>query len=321
MEKLDLAKRQAGFLARKYTRLIVLDIDNTVFDWVTYYVHCLNKLFDSVSILTGLPTSLLARESRAVFEEQGTIEYPFLIQELPSVVEHYQGNIEQLLKEAVAQGRDAFKAEAQSHLICYEGVQETLATLKKRWPNTPIIALTDAPRYVAMWKLNKLEILHYFDALYGLPDPRIPICDSSQQVKVAPDILVKHLQRNAFDFKGRIRTLPEDYEKPGTRGLKTVLMDHDMEGYSHQVLWVGDNLRKDVGLGRQLGVKTAWAKYGTQIDEQIRQQLLVFSPLSNVHKNVSLNPQSADSPEPDIVLETFPNILEACETLFPTADV
>lgn len=302
-------------LTRKFDKILILDIDNTVFDWVTYYVNCMDALFKKVEEVTGVPVDTLAHESKKVFEAQGSIEYPFLIQELPSVIAYYKGNSDKMVAEAVDLGRIAFKDAAENHLKPYESVLETFSTIKEKWPEFPIIALTDAPRYVAMWKLNKLGILHYFDALYGLSDPKIPTDPENQKAKVAPEILMKHLQQNCFDFKGIVRTLPEDYEKPGTRGLKTVLMDHEMEGHYDHVLWVGDNLRKDVGLGRRLGIKSAWARYGTKIDPKVKEALLTFSPEINVHKNVALDPQSENSPTPDVVFDCFSELIPAIENL------
>ena len=294
-------------------KLIVLDIDNTVFNWVEYYVACMNALLKKVSKVTGIPLDTLYLEARHIFEMEGSIEYPFLIQEMPSVIEHYGSEIDRMLREAVEPGRQAFNSEAKNTLVPYPLVKETMQTIKQRWPKIPVIALTDAPRYVAMWKLNKLGLLPYFDAVYGLSDPRIPTDTVSQRVKVDPEILMKHLQKTSFDFTGRIRILPEDYEKPGTKGLKTVLMDFEMESHLGDVLWVGDNLRKDVGLGRRLGVHTGWAKYGTVIRDEARQLLLKFSPQNNIAKNVSLDPLSQDAPQPDFVLENFEDIIPATE--------
>lgn len=295
--------------------LIVLDIDNTVFNWVEYYTAAMNAMLRVVSQATGLPMAQLFTEARAVFEREGSIEYPFLVQELPSVVQHFRGAVPRILKEAVDPGRTAFNAAAAVHLKPYPGVLETLAAFRSQHSQLPIVALTDAPRYVAMWKLNKLGLLAYFDAVYGLPDPRIPIDPQSQEVKVDAEILVKHLQKSNFDFAGRIRVLPDDYEKPGVRGLRTVLMDYDMDTRLDRVLWVGDNLRKDVGLGKKLGVHTGWARYGTQIKPDAKALLLQFSPLSNVSKNVSLDPQQEGSPQPDFELEQFADLLKAVESL------
>ncbi|MGK3850798.1 hypothetical protein ABI057_15435, partial [Enterococcus faecium] len=89
-----------------------------------------------------------------------------------------------------------------------------------------------------------------FDAVYGLPDPRLPTHDKLGKVKVGSEILLKHLSQHNFAFAGKIRVLPDDYEKPGRRGLKTVLMDFDLDEAGaadrRQVVWVGDNRRKDV---------------------------------------------------------------------------
>jgi FMN phosphatase YigB (HAD superfamily) len=295
------------------SKLIVLDIDNTVFNWVEYYVACMCAMMDKVSLLTGIDRAILFEESRPIFEREGSIEYPFLIQQLPSVIAYYEGDVARMLSEAVEEGRKAFNTTAKEALKPYDDVIATLEKVKDKYPAIPIIALTDAPRYVAMWKLNKLGLLRFFSAVYGLPDPTIPIDAATQEVKVDKEILVKHLQKFNFGFEGRIRILPDDYEKPGTKGLKTVLMDFDMEPHLGDVLWVGDNLRKDVGLGKRLGVHTVWAQYGTIIRSEAKDLLLQFSPMGNVAKNVALDPKNSESPQPDFVLESFADIMQAIE--------
>ncbi|MEY4631007.1 MAG: hypothetical protein RIQ81_1127 [Pseudomonadota bacterium] len=294
------------------TALIVTDIDNTVFDWVTYYVRSFSALLREVEGVTGISYARLAAESQEVFTRHGSIEYPFLIQELPSVVAHYGDDIDLMLTEAVDRGRRVFMKTAEAHLRPYDSVVETLVKIRADYPDVPLVALTDAPRYVAMWKLNKLGLLPYFNAVYGLADPRIPTCERNGRVKVDPEILLKHLQQVNFGFKGRIRILPDDYEKPGTRGLKTVLMDYSLDedpAHRQSVLWIGDNLRKDVGLGQRLGVRTAWAKYGVLTNEELYRELHLFSPVANVHKNASFAAGDKDAPQPACILDKFAAIL------------
>lgn len=296
-------------------KLIVLDIDNTVFNWVEYYVSCMCALGDQVSLLTGIPRDVLFEESRPVFEREGSIEYPFLIQQLPSVVNYYNHDVPRMLGEAVDEGRKAFNTAAEATLKPYPHVIQTLEKVRALYPDIPLVALTDAPRYVAMWKLNKLGLLSYFSAVYGLGDPNLPIDEKTDEIKVDKEILLKHVKRSRFGFEGRIRVLPDDYEKPGVKGLKTVLMDFEMESHLSDVLWVGDNLRKDVGLGKRLGVHTGWARYGTDVRKEARDILLQFSPMGNVAKNVALDPQSDESPRPDFVLESFADIIPAIDLL------
>ena len=292
--------------------LIVTDIDNTVFDWVKYYVHSFGTLLHFVEKIIKVPYAQLAAEAREVFSAHGSIEYPFLIQELPSVEKHYGTNIDKMLNEAVEPGRLAFMKTAEDHFHTYEGVIDTLARIKSDYPDLPVVALTDAPRYVAMWKLNKLGVLGYFNAVYGLADPRIPTCEITNRVKVDPEILLKHLQQSNFGFDGKIRILPDEYEKPGVRGLKTVLMDFELDEKDrrHEVLWIGDNLRKDVGLGSKLGVQTVWASYGAAPGKDLLEKLAEFSPPQNIHKNAYIKVGTEEAPKPDHSIKNFRELLE-----------
>lgn len=290
--------------------LLVSDIDNTLFDWVKYYVHAFSALLRQVEKSIGVPYAQLAEEAKQVFIDHGSIEYPFVVQELPSVIAFCAEDIDHMLAKIVAPARDAFNAEAARHLKPYDDVPATLATLRERHQGVPVVALTDAPRYVAMWKLNKLGLLPHFDAVYGLADPRLPT--SEGRVKVDPEILLKHLKKDNWGYSGKIRILPDDYEKPGTKGLKTVLMDYELDeppAERHRVVWIGDNERKDVGLGKRLGVRTIWASYGRPAPDLLT-RLIEFSPPQNVHKNASLPSNSPDNPKPDVVLQSFAEILK-----------
>lgn len=298
------------------TSLLVLDIDNTIFDWVVYYTNAFWAMIENVSQVVKVDADQLAVEAREVFESHGSIEYPFVIQQLPSVDKFFGDDIDRMLKLAVNPSREIFLDVAKKNMAPYDGVVEGFKQLRQKFPDVPRVALTDAPRYVAMWKLNKLGLLNEFSAVYGLADPRIPTCDRTQRVKVDPKILLKHLQQSNFGFTGKIRILPDEYEKPGTRGLKTVLMDFDLDedaNKRHHVLWVGDNLRKDVTLGQKLGVRTAWAKYGAVKDKELLARLHKFSPMQNIHKNAALPSDSSDTPKPDIVLESFMDLLKVID--------
>jgi ribonucleotide monophosphatase NagD (HAD superfamily) len=77
---------------------------------------------------------------------------------------------------------------------------------------------------------------------------------------------------------------------------------------------VGDNLRKDIGLGNRLGVRSAWAKYGTNIEEHLLKSLALFSPPLNVHKNVYLSSDDPAAPKPNVVFHSFAELLAEIES-------
>lgn len=271
-------------------------------------------MLSTLSSITSVPYAKLANEAKSVFAEYGSTEYPFVAQELPSIVEFYNFDIDRMLEECVLPAREAFLRSAEPFLVTYPGVIKTLQTIKESHPEIPIAALTDAPRYVAMWKLNKLKILHYFDAVYGLGDPRIPICRKTKKIKVQPDLLLKHLERKDFGFRGKIRVLPDDYEKPGTKGFKTVLIDYDLDEQPElraSVLWIGDNQRKDIALGNKVGVTTCWARYGTRIDPRIMDVLNAFSPPQSIAKNAALRPTEQLNITAHYTIDSFEEILNS----------
>lgn len=292
-------------------KLIVTDIDNTVFDWVSYYVRAVEGLIEFLAHQSGIEKNILFEEARSVFGAQGSIEYPFLVQQLPSILKQFGNSREQLLGVVVSGARNAFRIAAQDWLRPYPGVEETLKQIRVSLPGVPIAALTDAPRYVAMWKLDKLGVLSYFDAIYGLPDPRIPTDVERRWVLVDDEILFKHLNPSDFGFTGNVRVLPGNYEKPGDFGLRTVLMDYRIDSKEDRsdVIWIGDNLRKDVGLGQSLGVSTAWARYGASPGQDLLDRLALFSPKENQEKNVNLAPVEGQSLA-DFVLDEFADVLK-----------
>ena len=294
-------------------KLFVTDIDNTLFDWVGYYVVAIRALLAEVEAITRVPKAQLYCEARDVFTAHASIEYPFVVQELPSVIQHFGDDIDGMLRQVVNPARAAFLAAGAVKLTPFAGVVATLTELRRRCPQLPCVALTDAPRYVAMWKLNKLGLLPFFDAVYGLPDPRLPTHEKLARVKVDSEILLKHVSRHNFAFAGKVRILPDEYEKPGTRGLKTVLMDYELDEapaeVRRSVVWVGDNRRKDVALGKRLGVFTAWAEYGIASASDVL-LLAEFSPLINIEKNAEITAQAPNGPRPDVTLKSFSEILQ-----------
>ena len=75
------------------------------------------------------------------------------------------------------------------------------------------------------------------------------------------------------------------------------------------VVWVGDNRRKDVALGKRLGVFTAWAEYGIASASDVL-LLAEFSPLINIEKNAEITAQAPNGPRPDVTLKSFSEILQ-----------
>lgn len=289
------------------TKLLVLDVDNTVFCWPKFFIPAFKAQLKFIEQKTGIPYNQLCKEVSEIFIQHHTIEYPFVTQQLPSVIKYCENNTDRILYEITEPARLHFSNVAFPNLKPYKNVVDTLIYMKKNHPTMKIVALTDAPTYVTIWKLNKMGLLHYFDGIYGLEDPKLPIEDI--EIRVVPEILLKHLSKHKFNFNGKIRALPNDYEKPGVKGMKTILIDYDMDLPKDRkhVIYVGDNLKKDIGLADKLNITSVWAKFGTEIDPSLYTTMQEFAPGKFIYRNVS--EQATETPKPDHIINDFSEIL------------
>lgn len=247
-------------------KLVVIDVDFTCWNWAPYLFYSTQAMLKKVSQITGISVDNLKKEAKEVFYEHGTLEYPFLIQSLPSVKKCYAGvSFEHFLEGCLHPAMNCFKEFAKDYFRCFPTVPETLREIHSM--GIPIAVLTDAPRYVVLWRLKKLGLLDYLDSVWGLEDPRLPVCEETGKVLVSPETLHKHNRKDFCGFRGHTEILPADYEKPDKRGLSRVLLHYDLLQEPHSVLWVGDNPIKDVAVGKAVGVCTIWAEYGVRAYE------------------------------------------------------
>jgi phosphoglycolate phosphatase len=140
-----------------------------------------------------------------------------------------------------------------------------------------VVALTDAPRNAVEYRVRLLELDGLLDALYTLRSYRLPR-------NVNPEIR----RRDAAGYyqlkQTRVVELPRSAEKPSPAGLRRVLRDLGLE--AREVLYVGDNVRKDMALARACGAVGVWAEYGTYVSAEYRDRLAVISAKSVTLKHV-----------------------------------
>ncbi len=79
--------------------------------------------------------------------------------------------------------------------------------------------------------------------------------------------------------------LPHDAEKPSPVGLARILSDFGLAG--REVLYVGDNVKKDMPVARACGVTGVWAEYGTYVSGEYRERLAIISAKSVTRRHVA----------------------------------
>jgi phosphoglycolate phosphatase len=181
---------------------------------------------------------------------------------------------------------------------------KTIQKLKTNFPNTKLVVLSDAPHRSVLWRLHRLGLANYFDGIYGLEDSKVPIING--KIGVTEHQLLKHIDMWVYGFIGKHRPLPNDYRKPNPKGLKSILIDFDLP--QEDIVFIGDNVFRDIELANSIGATSIFAQYGTVVDPTCVDILREFIPERFIHKG--LNIQDDNHPKAKYTITDYSQILD-----------
>lgn len=69
----------------KQVSVAITDMDNTLYDWVEIWYRSFSAMLEHLVKESGIDQDTLEKEIRAVFQQHGTSEYAFVIEELTSL--------------------------------------------------------------------------------------------------------------------------------------------------------------------------------------------------------------------------------------------
>jgi phosphoglycolate phosphatase len=286
-------------------RAVVTDLDNTLYPWVDYIVPSLEAMVASLEETTRRPRIDIIQSLKAVYARHGSNEYPFAIQE-SALFHPYESDFDSFDALVVRPAQRAFAAARRRYLAPYAAVRATLEALKAR--GVPVVALTDAPRNAVEYRVRLLELDGLLDALYALRSYRLPR-------NVNPEIRRRD-EAGYYQLKQtKVIELPRAAEKPAPAGLKRVLRDLGVA--PDEVLYVGDNVKKDMALAQACGAVGVWAEYGTYVSAEYRERLAVISAKSVTRRHVSdevAEPgRQAPPPRWPLAISSFAQVLEVLD--------
>jgi FMN phosphatase YigB (HAD superfamily) len=256
-------------------RAVVTDLDNTLYSWVDYIVPSLEAMVASLEQTTRRPRIDIIQSLKAVYARHGSNEYPFAIQE-SSLFHPYASDFDSFDALVIRPAQRAFAEARRRYLVPYPGVHEALVALKAR--GIPVIALTDAPRNAVEYRVRLLALDGLLHALYTLRGYELP-------ENVNPEIRRRDAAGHYRLERTRVVELPHGAEKPNPLGLRRVLRDQGLE--PAEVVYVGDNVKKDMRVAEQCGVAGLWAEYGTYVSKEYRDRLAVISAQKVTQRHVA----------------------------------
>lgn len=271
--------------------LVVFDLDNTLYDWVSYFVPAFMAMVDVLVLKHGADEQQLLRSLQRVHQAQGTTEYAFALSEidvLHEIEESASANGQQS-HPAIA----AFRREATRRLRAYDSVPQVLRELRNQ--NRTLVAYTDAMATYADSRLEQLGLARYFAELVATKDHPVPEAVSGFLSWLPP---ARFRERAVL----RHRPMRADERKPCPAPLRRLLEEHDVE--SHEAVFVGDSLTRDIALAQRAGVHDVHAAYGRSYDATLWDQLVAVTHWTeeDVARERELSTHRA---EPNSVIHSF----------------
>ena len=277
-------------------RLFITDLDNTLYDWVSYFVPALYEMVEVASTTLNVPRERLLDELRAIHQRYGSTEHPFALLETPTVIERFPGATFSQLKEHLRPAFEVFRRRREQNLRLYPSVAETLQKICSL--GTPILAYTEAAVYNVAHRMRVLDLWTYIEGLYA----------PEGHASVARDF-------GFTDPADRIHLLPAGHRKPDPQILEAICQHAKVT--AAETLYVGDSITRDVAMGREAGVQVAWAKYGKhdpgQWDKLVR---VTHWTAADIERENGLRIRYADV-RPDRCLNDFKDLLDHFEFAAP----
>jgi phosphoglycolate phosphatase-like HAD superfamily hydrolase len=230
-------------LAKK--RVLITDVDNTLLDWQELWYRTFSAMMQKAIEISGVDPERLYAECSVIHQRYGTSEYSRLLEELPSLRELYGDSI----LSAMAPAIEAFREARRNTLRLYPTVQATLTELKAK--GIIIAAFTESKAFYTNYRFRKLGLDGLVDYLYSPHDHSMP--DGTAKAR--------YYEADTYNFKKTIHHFtPEGEVKPNPGILLDIVAD--LGASVDEVVYVGDNILKDVFMAQQAGVTDVHAAYG-----------------------------------------------------------
>lgn len=226
----------------KNIKLVITDLDNTLYDWFTPWYKAYKLFIDDVLENTDIQEKDLLNAIKEIHQKHGTAEYSFefLLQELTIFQERYP-------EDKINELKHKFYKTKKDYLKLYPGVMETLCLLRSK--GCTIVAYTESMAFYANDRLRKLGLDGIIDKLY------------SPEEHDVPEDFQTYYSKDYYQLKKTEHIyLPLHHKKPDTDILNNIINQFDFK--KDEILYIGDSLTKDIKMAKDIGIIDVHAQYG-----------------------------------------------------------
>ncbi|MEK6303657.1 MAG: HAD family hydrolase [Acidobacteriota bacterium] len=281
-------------MKRVRIQLLVTDLDNTLYDWVSSFVPAFYGMVDVAAQILRVDREELLDDLKAVHQRYHNSEQPFALLETHIVERRYPRATRLERKRLLAPAFDAFNELRRQNLRLYPEVRETLHTIRDR--GCGVIGYTEAVVENSLYRLCLLGLLEEIQLLY-VPKSR---ADEGHPDPARQRILEQHREK--------VRLLPDGHRKPDPHVLKQICEDRGVP--VEEALYVGDSMTRDVAMAKAAGVHAAWARYGSALNPNDWNKLVRVThwTAEDVAREMRLKEEYRDV-RPDVEIDSFAELL------------
>ncbi|HEE9964435.1 TPA: HAD-IA family hydrolase [Citrobacter freundii] len=275
-------------------KLLITDLDNTLYDWVSFYSQSFSAMAEELSKEINVPLDILLSEYKVIHQRFGNSEKPFATLELPSVISYFGTNDKILLQKKLTRVFSAFSSKRNHTLKLYPTVRDTLNILRER--GVKIVGHTESLEYNSLYRLYKLDVIDFFDHLYTIEDNHNlhPNPKNAKVISVKDDFIIR---------------LSSAESKPNPKLLEHICLTENVD--IKDAVYVGDSITKDISMAKSIGMTAVWARYGRQFAPELWEILVKITHWTD--KDVEREEQLKESfsrVKPDYSINSFAEILD-----------
>jgi phosphoglycolate phosphatase len=243
-------------------KLLVCDLDNTLYDWIGYFVPSFYEMVDVVVEITGCDREKLLDDFHKVHQSMHDSEQPFALLKTETIKRLYADVPTETVMKILDPAFHAFNSARKRNLRLYPGVKETLEILNRA--GIGLIAHTESKLFGVVDRLRRLDLSRFFAKIYCR--------ERSNSSHPAPQSVAKWFDDFPMD---KVIELSHHQAKPNPSVLLEICSN---EGISHiDTAYIGDSIARDVLMAKRAGVFAIWAAYGAKHDAAMYDALVRIS--------------------------------------------
>lgn len=288
-------------MTRKIIDTVIVDLDNTLFDWFAVWYASFHPIYEEIVAQSGKTIDDVEASIRKVHQARRTSEFSFLIEEVDSLADlRSKSDVRETFKIAIEKSR----AGRDQNLKLYPSVFPSLWELKKK--GTKIVAYTESMGFYSAYRLKRFGLDGVIDVLFSPEDHEIPSGVSIEKLRRLPE---EFYQLQVTE----VRHTPPGELKPNPAVLLDIIKAIGAD--VTRCAYVGDSLFKDVAMARTVGVLDIHAQYG---ESQRRPEYALLQRVSHwteqdVERERAITARGLDFTPAVVLKDSFAEIFMYCD--------